>query len=176
MNAQWIHFAQEVGIETCLAFDPRLLMPEQRIRDYCSENKCGNYGTRHMCPPRIGSLEETKSRLGTYQEGILLQYSKPLDVKNDRVRLRQSKLDFHEKLLKIEEFLRSDGIEHPWGMIGGSCALCDVCRVDEPCPYPEKARTSLEALGIDVMVLLEGANLDNKFHPDKITWTGCVLY
>ncbi len=176
MKAEWIQFAQEHGIKTCLAFDSRLLTPEQSIRDFCVENKCGNYGTHHMCPPRIGSLEEVKSRLGMYQKGILLQYSKPLDVKNDREGLRQSKLEFHEKLLKIEELLRSDGIEHPWGMIGGSCDLCNICRVDEPCPYPERARTSLEALGIDVIALLEGANLDSKFHSDKITWTGCVLY
>ncbi len=175
MNAQWVRFAQEIGIETCLTFDPKLLTPEQRIRGLCGEDKCGNYGHHHMCPPRIGSSEEAKSRIGMYQNGILLQYSKPLDVKNDREGLKQSKLDFHEKVLQLEGLLRSDGIEHPWGMIGGSCELCGVCRVDEPCPYPERTRTSLTALGIDVIALLAKCGLDSEFHPDRITWTGCVL-
>ena len=178
MKAEWEQFAKELGIEICLPFHPELLMPEQRIRDLCAENKCGNYSRNCMCPPRIGSLEEIKIRLGKQDRGILVQYSRPLDVKHDLEGLRQSKVDFHEKVLQLEGILKNDGIEHQWGMIGGSCALCDTCptEVDEPCPYPERARTSLEAIGVDVLALLESLGLDNKFHPDKITWTGSILY
>ena len=102
----------------------------------------------------------------------------PLDVENDREALMETKLDFHDKVLRFEEHLRIQGVEHAWGMVGGSCDLCEVCqaRIDEPCWYPEKARTSLAALGIDVIALLDKYGLDSAFHPDKVTWTGCVLY
>jgi len=48
--------------------------------------------------------------------------------------------------------------------------------MDEPCTYPDRARMSLEAIGIDVIKLLDKFGLDSEFHPDRITWTGCILY
>jgi predicted metal-binding protein len=173
-----LKFARQLGIETCLEFSPELLVPKKRIRELCLENRCGNYGNHYMCPPYIGSLGKTKTRLKKFQLGILLQYSKPLDVRNDNAGLKQSKLDFHNKILQLEGLLRNGGINDVWGMIGGSCELCEVCKAQlgEPCPYPDKARTSLTSLAIDILDLLDNLDLDNKFHPDKITWTGCILF
>lgn len=171
-------FVRKLGIETCLEFNPELLVPEQRIRGYCSENRCGNYDNNYMCPPHSGSLVEIEERLKGFQKGVLLQYSKPMDVRNDRKGVEQTKIDFHNKILHLEGLLRSEGIEHIWGMMGGSCALCEVCKAEtgEPCQYPDRARTSLESMAIDVLSLLRKFGLDNGFYPDKITWTGCILF
>ena len=171
-------FARQLGIETCLEFDPELLVPEQWIRDLCLENKCGNYGKHYMCPPYVGSLEESKEQLGMFRHGVLLQYSKTLDARNDHEGLRQSRVEFHNKILEMEEYFRNEGITHLWALMGGSCALCNVCidEPGEPCPHPDKARTSLEAMAIDVLALLDKFGLDNNFHIDKVTWTGCILY
>ena len=170
-------FASKFGIETCLEFRSEILAPEERIRAFCSENKCGNYGNNYMCPPYVGSLEEIRIRLKKFQRGVLLQYAKSLDVRGNREGVRQTKVDFHNMILQIEEFLRETGINLVWGMIGGSCGLCEVCgaKVGEPCLYTDKARTSLEAIAVDVLALLDKLGLDNKFHAGKITWTGCVL-
>ena len=170
--------ARRLGVETRLEFNPGLLVPEQRIRNLCSENRCGNYNSHYMCPPYVASLNHPDTNLKKFQQGILLQYSKSLDVINDAEGLKQSKIDFHNKILRLEECLKNQGIEHVWGMIGGNCELCEVCgaRLDEPCPYPDKARMSLESIAIDVLALLNKLGLDNKFHPDKITWTGCILF
>lgn len=172
-----LEFARQLGIENCLEFDSGLLVPEQRIRDLCSENKCGNYGSHYMCPPAVGSLEEIKARLQNFQRGVLLQYSQSLDVRNDYQGLIQTKIDFHDKILRLEEFLRNEGTKPVWGMIGGSCELCEVCRakLGEVCLYPDKARMSLVSIAIDVLALLAKFGWDNEFHPDKITWTGCLL-
>ena len=64
-----------------------------------------------------------------------------------------------------------------WALIGGSCRLCPTCAAVEkkPCRHPDKARTSLEALGIDVIALQQRLGLDAAFLPDRITWTGCIL-
>jgi predicted metal-binding protein len=170
-------FARQLGIETCLEFDLDVLVPEEKIRAFCLENKCGNYGHNYMCPPYVGSVEEIRIKLKKFKHGVLLQYAKSLDIRGDREGVRQAKVDFHHRILQIEEFLRKEGINQVWGMIGGSCELCDVCKakMGEPCPYPDKARTSLEAIAIDVLALLDKFGLDSKFHADKITWTGCVL-
>jgi len=176
--AELSRFARKLGLKTCLEFDAGLLAPEQRIREFCFENRCGNYGNNYMCPPHIGSLKEIRTRLKKFQQGVLLQYSRALDVANDGEGLRQTKLDFHSKVLQVEGFLRNEGLGHLWGMIGGNCELCEVCKAEtgETCRYPERARPSLESLAIDVVGLLEKFGLDNKFRPNRITWTGCVLF
>jgi predicted metal-binding protein len=170
-------FARQLGIDICLEFGSEILAPEERIRAFCLENKCGEYGSNYMCPPYVGSLDGIRIKLKEFQRGVLLQYARSLDVRGDREGVRQTKIDFHNKILRIEEFLRERGINQVWGMIGGSCGLCDVCRakVDEPCLYPDEARTSLEAIAVDVIRLLNKFCLDSEFRPDKIAWTGCIL-
>ena len=170
--------AGELGIETCLEFDAGLLVPEERIREYCYDNKCGNYRNHYMCPPYAGSVEEIRARLSSFGRGVLLQYSKPVDVRNDIAGVMQTRVDFHRNILRLEAVLKGEGVGSVWGMIGTSCALCEVCKAkfDEPCPFPDEARTSLEQIAIDVSALLERFGLDNNFHPDKIIWTGCILF
>lgn len=171
-------FAKYIGIETCLEFPPAALFPEERIRRFCKENKCGNYGRNYMCPPFTGTQEELKVKLGKFRHGLLLQYAREMDVKGDTEGVITTKIDFHHKILELEQFLKKQGIERVWGMIGGNCELCRPCKVviHEPCTHPDLARTSLEAIAVDVMGLLDRCGLDSKFYDDRIVWTGCILY
>lgn len=173
-----LNLARQLGIDACVELDARLLVPEWRIRELCVQNKCGNYGSNYMCPPHIGSLKEIKARLEKFHRAVLIQYSQPADTKNDIAGVTRIKLDLHNKILTLEDQFRSQGIKEVWGLIGGSCALCEVCKARDasPCSYPDRARTSLESLGVDVVALLDRSGLDSQFHPDKVTWTGCVLY
>ncbi len=170
--------AKHLGIKVCMEFNSKILVPEPRIRDLCSENKCGNYLNNYMCPPYAGSLSEIEARLQKFHWGVLLRYSKPLNVKQDIEGLKKTKIDFHNKILEMEEILQTEGINPVWGMIGGNCGLCDPCKAKlrEPCKYPDKARMSLESIAVDVLSFLDGFDLDNKFYPDKIVWTGCILF
>lgn len=171
-------FAESLGIETCREFDPGLLVPEQRIRDLCHEDKCGKYGKHYMCPPLVGTLDEFRARIGEFRRGVLLQYSERLDVRNDREGVMRTKLDFHQRVLEFEEMLGQKGIMPVWGFIGGSCDLCQPCEaaINKPCPHLEKARMSLESIAVDVIALLDRFGLDSRFHHDRIIWTGCVLF
>ena len=65
-----------------------------------------------------------------------------------------------------------------WALPGGTCALCDPCPAETggACPRPEDAHPSLEALGVDVMGLLERLGWDTAFHPDRVTWVGALLW
>jgi predicted metal-binding protein len=175
---KFLEFMKRLEIEDFREFSAEMLVPEERIRAFCAENKCGSYGHNYMCPPHAGSLEGIRKNLRNFSRGLLFQHSKALDIINDRERVRETKLDFHKKVLQIEDFLRRSGAGKVWGLIGGSCELCEPCRVDisEPCPYPERARMSLEAIGIDVLDLAAKLGLDSEFHTDRIVWTGCVLF
>lgn len=170
--------ARKLGFSLCLEFDPGLLVPEERIRRYCIENRCGCHDANHMCPPRVGSLEEVEAVLQDFTKGVLLQYSRKVEVANDREGVIRTKLEFHRLVLRLERRLERRGMTGLWGLIGGNCELCRTCTAleDKPCRHPEKARPSLEAIGVDVVGLLEKLGLDGQFHPDRITWTGCVLF
>jgi len=171
-------YSEKLGIDVCVEIYPESLIPEERIRKYCEENKCGSYGRNYMCPPNAGSLDEIRERLKNYSQGYLFQYSREMDLKKDWKKLIKSKDDFHKMILKIEDYMKKEGIEDVWGLIGGNCGLCETCAIqkDEPCRHPDKARMSLEAIGIDVVGLLDKLELDSHFHSDRITWTGCILY
>jgi predicted metal-binding protein len=170
-------FAGELGIEEVVFFEAGILQPEDRIRQYCIQNKCGKYGANHMCPPQIGSVDDVKTFLQKYKRGILLQYSGSLDVKKDSKGLKKTKIDFHRKILELEKYLKQHGETEIMGMIGGNCELCITCKaaLGEACSHPGRARTSLEALAVDVMGLRKALGLDAAFYDDKITWTGCIL-
>jgi predicted metal-binding protein len=171
-------FASQLGIQTCLEFNPELLVPEERVRGYCTQNRCGNYGKSHMCPPFVPPIEEVKTQLKKFQHSILLRHTVNLNIKRDWKLIKQSMTDFHNEILQVEEFLKKTGIKEVWGMTAGTCGICEVCsaKSEKPCVHPDKARASLEALGIDVVALMVKLGLDHQFHADKVMWTGCVLY
>jgi len=62
--------AGKLEFDLCLEFAPSLLVPEQRVRGYCVENRCGSYNANHMCPPRVGSLQDTAARLDEFGQGL----------------------------------------------------------------------------------------------------------
>ena len=173
-----IEYARGLGLEAHAELSPADFVPSDEIRIYCERNNCGHYGNNYMCPPYIGTLDEIAGQLDDYYSCLLLRYSQPLDVKNDKEGLKRTRLEFHNKVLQVEQYLRDQGIADIWGLSGGNCSLCETCAVvsGKKCVFPDRARTSLEAIGIKVSEILNKAGLDAGFHPDRITWTGCVFF
>lgn len=178
-----VEFAKKAGFQTCVELHTGLLIPQDSIRAFCEQNKCGFHGANYMCPPLVGTINEFKKKFAQYKSGVLLQYSENMpnreymSLKEKIAIYGKTRVRFHRKLLKVEDFFRNEGAIDVWGMMGGSCGLCKVCGAitGEPCRHPEQARCSVEATGIDVLGLLEKMGLDNRFHREKITWTGCIL-
>lgn len=92
---EYQEMAEKFGLEKCIEFDPQLLVPEERIRALCYEDKCGNYGKNYMCPPYAGSLEEIGARLKGFKGGILLRYSEEMDIEAKSEGARHSMVNFH---------------------------------------------------------------------------------
>ncbi len=160
-----------------MQFNPAILHPEERIRNYCRQNICGSFNSNYMCPPFIGPLEEIKIQLLKYQTGFMVQYSKPIDVTHDLKGIEKTKKEFHEIILKLEKYVIQYKVTNVKGLIGGNCQLCKKCNAtrNKPCRHPDEARSSLESLGIDVIDLLKKLRLESEFRKNQITWTGCIL-
>lgn len=104
---------------------------------------CENYGSKWSCPP----------------------FAKPFDFKkyrNIRIVLRQIENDgelektYFSVRKNFDEFMLAQEsiVQGSLALFAGSCANCPLekcTRIDrEECPFKEKMRTSLEAIGFDV--------------------------
>ena len=166
------------NLKNLIEINPKILKPKKQIRELCFENKCDNFKQNYMCPPAIGSIDELTKKISFFNKGFLFQFEEFFDAKN-LGKLIESKLKFHDKVLSIEKTIKTEiKPKTVWGFIAGNCELCKPCKIvlNKPCPHKEKARTSLEAIGIDVLLLLKNFSIDNNFYKDKVIWTGAVLY
>jgi predicted metal-binding protein len=98
---------------------------------------CDGYGRCLVCPPYTPTPETMRRVLDGYTRAVLLHCDKDIDVKAMVAELER------------EIFLR--GAWKAFGLGAGPCYFCKTCPVtDQTCRYPEQARPSMEACGIDV--------------------------
>jgi predicted metal-binding protein len=178
---EWIEktfiLANEMNIDIARYFSPGLLKIDRKIFDKCKENACGQFKKNHMCPPYTGTLSEIELTLLEYRHGIVFQKRESLDPKTDLQATKKTKIDFHYKIIELENFIHAHD-RATWGFIASYCELCTPCTLFDglPCRFPELARTSLEGILVDVADLLEKIGIENAFYADKVHWTGAVLF
>jgi len=96
---------------------------------------CGSYGSSLVCPPYTPKPEETHRVLDEYSVSILFE------CERGQVKRIAAKLE--------KEVFLSD-LYKAFGLGSGPCRLCSECSFEEGCRYPDEARPSMEACGIDV--------------------------
>lgn len=105
----------------------------QWVREKCQFG-CRAYGKNLTCPPHSPTPEETKRVLGSYRYALLVHGGENTPI--------------NKIVLRLERRMFLDGFQKAFGMGAGPCFLCEECI--EPCKYPDEARPSMEACGIDV--------------------------
>ena len=58
----------------------------------------------------------------------------------------------------------------------GGCKVCASCAHPEPCRFPEKAHSSMEAYGLFVTQVCRDNNAAYYHGPRTITYSACVLF
>jgi len=153
---------------------------DERVRYQCSYSGCRDYGKRFMCPPYTPSVDEFKKVLSRYYMALLVQLTGTIkDKDNWEPETNRLALRLHDIVYKLEKKAFALGLPFAAGLIGGSCKLCTKCPVEKDnnarCLHREKARPSMEAMGIDVLLTCKRAGLEVTFSPDEVIWTGLVL-
>lgn len=108
---------------------------------------CSYYGKRFTCPPCSPTSDEMSEILMDYQKAIVVQAENSEKV-----------LDL---ILKLEIVLKKKGFYKAFGIGALPCNLCEVCTIDTTCKYPEKARPTFQACGIDVPQIMNHLGWDN---------------
>ena len=144
---------------------------DERVRLKCSIPLCPYYDKCLFCPPHVPSPEFMRKALGRYSHAIISALDViPVEDFAGRAKERGSADKWPRKSFeiagRIETLAFGSGYHLAMGFAQASClkALCgqERCLVLEgkKCPYPLKARPSMEAVGIDVYSLVTRVGWD----------------
>ncbi len=114
---------------------------------------CSCFNQRHTCPTFTPTSDEMADILLNYGRAMVVEASNSEGV--------------HTLVLSLEARLREKGFFKAFGMGALPCNLCEVCNIESNCKYPDRARPTLQACGIDVSQTLLNIGWDFavKFQP-----------
>ena len=127
--------ARKYGAREAKLISPQTVVTAPWVRIKCQFG-CGGYGGCLTCPPYSPTPSQTQEILAGFKKAILIHGDEHSDMRKIVARLER------------ETFLA--GYYKAFGMGAGPCSLGRTCDVEEGCRYPEEARPSMEAAGIDV--------------------------
>ena len=167
--------AQEAGFSAWAPLDIATIELKTEVRDMCAVNSCGQYGKRWSCPPGCGTLEECTQRVQACTHGILVQTYGDIEDGFDFEAMMEIEADHKEHFSEMHEALREAGI--PVLAIGaGCCTQCAKCTYpEEPCRFPDKMLSSMEAYGMLVLEVCKANGLQYYYGSDKMAYTSCFL-
>ena len=127
---------QASGVKAVRMVSPSDVVTASWVRLKCQFG-CGGYGQCLVCPPFTPTPEQTRAVLDSYQRVILIHFDSKADVK--------------ATVADLERTIFLHGAWKAFGLGAGPCYFCKECDLKtKECRYPERARPSIEACGIDV--------------------------
>lgn len=142
---------------------------DERVRLKCVVPRCLRAGETPNCPPHVPDLDLVRRALSRFSWAVLLKCEvEPLEDylpgSGETETERRRTLSFHRKsnevINALERHAYGDGYHLAMGFGGGSCKdyLCQgmICQFLDSgrCRFPHRARPAMEAIGIDVITLI----------------------
>ena len=165
--------ALSLGASAAVIVPADRVVIDERVRLKCVVPRCLRAGETPNCPPYAPDLDLVRRALSRYTWAVLFKCAvEPLEAyapgsggtKEERRRV----LSFHEQsgeiVYELERQAYKDGYHLAMGFGGGSCKdyLCKglVCQFLDSgrCRFPHRSRPAMEAVGIDVIDLLNAVD------------------
>lgn len=151
------------------------LAVREEVRAACAENKCRAYGSNWTCPPACGTLEECRARLHSFAAGLILQTTGSLEDSLDYEAMEDIGRRHREHINAFGDALEKRGIG--FLLLGaGPCGRCKTCAYPEPCLFPRRMISSMEAYGLVVSDVCRDNGLSYYYGAGTLTYVGCVLF
>ena len=182
--------ALELGASDAVVVPASHIALDERVRLKCTIPRCPRAGETPNCPPYAPDLELVRRAVSRYSWAILLKCNvSPIEdyipgrgaTKDEQ----RSVLLFHKKgnevVCGLERQAYKDGYYLSMGLGGGSCKdyLCQgmICQFLDSgrCRFPQRARPAMEALGIDVMKLVNEAGWSAYALLDDLMIVPCAI-
>ncbi len=146
------------------------------IRDICATDQCRCYGKSWSCPPAVGTLEECRQRIESYDTMILFSLKTELEDSFDYEGMMEGAATFKELAAALQAELQTMLPRYLLMALAG-CKKCGTCTYpDAPCRHPESMFHSLEGYGFDVHLLAEAAGIKYNNGPNTVTYFGAILF
>lgn len=151
---------------------------DKSFRSMCASNVCGNYGRSYMCPPDIGEIETLMEEAKTYRYAIVYQTVGMLEDSYDFEGMMEAGQRHNDLSQKVRDLFDQKGFQNALHLGAGGCRLCPVCgkKTGEPCRYPDRAMSSLEAYGVNVSKLATQCNMRYINGTNTVTYFGAALF
>jgi predicted metal-binding protein len=161
--------ALELGASDAVVLPAAEVVVDERVRLKCLVPRCLRAGETPNCPPNAPDLDLVRKALSRFSWAILLKCDVgPIeDYAPGSGKTREEKrrvLSFHRQssdiVYQLERQAYKDGYHLAMGFGGGSCKdyLCQgmICQFLDSgrCRFPHRARPAMEAMGIDVISLI----------------------
>lgn len=169
-----IGLAKEYGFETTAPLNVQTLISREEVRDMCAANTCRAYGSNWSCPPACGTIAQCSEKMRGYTRGVLVQTIGELEDSWDYEAMQETAQTHSKRIREIALRLWKDG-ETVLPLTAGSCPICEKCAFPEPCRFPDKAVSSMEAYGLLVNQVCTDNGIAYNYGPCKMAYTGCLL-
>ena len=162
--------ALEAGASAAAIIPASHVSVDERVRLKCVIPRCLRAGETPNCPPYAPDLDLVRRAFSRFSWAVLFKCDvEPLEEyipRRGATRAEQRRtLSFHRKsadvLHELERQAYKDGYHLAMGFGGGSCKdyLCQgvICQFLDSgrCRFPHRARPAMEAVGIDVVALID---------------------
>ena len=182
--------ALQSGASAAVILPASEVVVDERVRLKCLVPRCLRAGETPNCPPHAPDLELIRQALSRYSWAILFKCDvQPIEAyapkKGGTKEERRRVLSFHEQsgevVYQLERQSLMDGYHLAMGFGGGSCKdyLCKgiTCQFMDSgrCRFPHRARPAMEAMGIDVLALVNHAGWQAFALPNDPTGVPCAI-
>jgi len=149
------------------------------LRKLCEQNSCGSYNKNWMCPPAVGPIGDLKERVLGFKKGLLIQTVHLTEDSFDWEGMLEGGVNHTKIFRKILELMENNPkLIEILPLNAGPCNYCTKCAylVGEVCPFPDKAVSSVEANGIDVMALVKACGIPYNNGENTVSYVALILF
>lgn len=145
------------------------------VREMCKSGRCGSYGNNWGCPPGCGSVDECRERAAKYDKTIVVQTIGVLEDSFDFEGMGKAAIEHCQRMTHMREKIEEE-LSDVLSLGAGPCKVCSECACPhEPCRFPEKRFSSMEAYGLMVSEVCADSGLKYINGENTVTYTGCFL-
>ncbi|SPF37061.1 conserved hypothetical protein [Candidatus Desulfosporosinus infrequens] len=171
--------ALELGAMNASIVEVANIFFNEDFRILCEQNACGVYNKNWMCPPAIGPISDLIKRVLGFNQGLLIQTVHQLEDSYDWEGMLEGQVK-HDKIFRkiLEQVESKDVSTEILPLSAGPCLHCSKCAylTEKECYFPDKAISSVEAHGIDVMALLKSCGIPYSNGQNTVSYVGLILF
>lgn len=176
MSADLVNLALCAGFSHAALLDIATLAPRLEVRDMCAKNRCGAFDACWTCPPGCGTLEMCAARMHRFSSGLLVQSTANLADPFDYPGMQHAEQRHQANFSALYTQLRGM-FDVVLALGSGGCRICERCSYPEqPCRFPDRATSSMEAYGLLVADVCRANGLGYYYGPGTVSYTGCYLF